>query len=93
MVVTTPVWQLREPIDRLVGAVLFVTAFSVTEAAHAGGYHIDEQDARATGRAGAVTANPGNASSIYYNPAGIATLRGLRIDAGEFAGSQQGGRA
>ena len=26
--------------------------------AHASGFHIDEQDARATGRAGAVTANP-----------------------------------
>jgi long-chain fatty acid transport protein len=50
--------------------------------AHASGFHIDEQDARATGRAGAVTANPGNASAIYYNPAGIAELRGLNLVGG-----------
>jgi long-chain fatty acid transport protein len=50
--------------------------------AEASGFHIDEQDARATGRAGAVTASPGNASAIYYNPAGIAELPGLELDAG-----------
>jgi long-chain fatty acid transport protein len=58
-------------------AVLFVGRY-----AHAGGYHVDEQDARATGRAGAVTANPFNASSIYYNPAGIAAIGGLEINVG-----------
>jgi long-chain fatty acid transport protein len=51
-------------------------------AAHASGFHIDEQDARATGRAGAITANPNNASTIYYNPAGVADLTGLHADAG-----------
>jgi len=50
--------------------------------AHASGFHIDEQDARATGRGGAVTANPGNASAIYYNPAGLAELRGLNLAGG-----------
>ncbi|HKO90430.1 MAG TPA: outer membrane protein transport protein, partial [Polyangiaceae bacterium] len=50
--------------------------------ARASGFHIDEQDARATGRSGAVTANPGNASAIYYNPAGIAELRGLNVAGG-----------
>jgi long-chain fatty acid transport protein len=53
-----------------------------TTRAHASGYHIDEQDARATGRAGAVIASPANASTIYYNPGGIGTLEGLHIDAG-----------
>lgn len=48
----------------------------------ASGFHVDEQDARATGRAGAVTANPENASAIHYNPAGIAGLDGLRVDLG-----------
>ena len=51
-------------------------------AAHASGFHIDEQDARATGRGGAITANPNNASTIYYNPAGVADLTGLHADAG-----------
>lgn len=50
--------------------------------AEASGFHIDEQDARATGRAGAVTASAQNASTIYYNPAGLAELDGLRLEAG-----------
>jgi long-chain fatty acid transport protein len=50
--------------------------------AEASGFHIDEQDARATGRAGAVTASARNAATIYYNPAGIAELDGLMLEAG-----------
>ncbi|HWO10675.1 MAG TPA: outer membrane protein transport protein [Polyangiaceae bacterium] len=50
--------------------------------ARASGFHIDEQDARATGRAGAVIASPKNASTIYYNPAGIGVLSGIHADAG-----------
>lgn len=50
--------------------------------AEASGFHIDEQDARATGRAGAVTASARNASTIYYNPAGIAELEGLDLEGG-----------
>jgi long-chain fatty acid transport protein len=50
--------------------------------ASASGFHIDEQDARATGRAGAVIASTNNASAIYYNPAGIAELDGVHIDIG-----------
>src|SRR4051794_2439569 len=50
--------------------------------AHASGFHIDEQDARATGRAGAVTASPVNASTIYYNPGGLGQLRGWHLDVG-----------
>ena len=52
------------------------------ERARASGFHIDEQDARSTARGGAVTANPTNASAIYYNPAGIGELTGLHIDLG-----------
>jgi long-chain fatty acid transport protein len=59
-----------------------VSVVLVAGVASAGGYHIDEQDARATGRAGAVTANPGNASAIYYNPGGVGTLEGIGIEAG-----------
>lgn len=50
--------------------------------ARASGFHIDEQDARATGRAGAVVASTNNASAIYYNSAGIAQLSGVRVDVG-----------
>jgi long-chain fatty acid transport protein len=65
----------------LVGGALAALG-SLPRDAHASGFHIDEQDARATGRAGAVTANPGNASAIYYNPAGIAELHGLNLAGG-----------
>jgi long-chain fatty acid transport protein len=63
----------------------FVTtlAFAVVPClAQASGFHIDEQDARATGRAGAVTASTDNPSAIYYNPAGIADLSGVQMSVG-----------
>jgi long-chain fatty acid transport protein len=50
--------------------------------AFASGFNIDEQDARATGRAGAVVASTNAPSSIYYNSAGIALSQGLGIDVG-----------
>jgi long-chain fatty acid transport protein len=52
------------------------------QSARASGFHIDEQDARATGRAGAVIASPTNASTIYYNPAGLGVLEGIHADIG-----------
>jgi long-chain fatty acid transport protein len=63
----------------LAAAVTFATA---SGRARAAGFHIDEQDARATGRAGAVIASPKNASTIYYNPAGLAVLEGVHADLG-----------
>ena len=60
-----------------------VVAIAVApSSARAAGFHIDEQDARSTGRAGAVTASPKNASAIYYNPAGIGVLDGVHVDVG-----------
>ncbi|MEO8177234.1 MAG: outer membrane protein transport protein [Deltaproteobacteria bacterium] len=50
--------------------------------AWASGFHVDEQDARATGRAGAVIAQGGNAAAIYYSPATIAELRGVQVQVG-----------
>src|SRR5215471_15323470 len=62
--------------------LLTASVVLVARVASASGYHIDEQDARATGRAGAVTANPANSSAIYYNPGGVGTLNGVGIEVG-----------
>lgn len=62
-----------------VGVALVLGGAVAPRLAHASGFHIDEQDARATGRAGAVTASTHNASAIYYNPAGIADLNGVQV--------------
>jgi long-chain fatty acid transport protein len=50
--------------------------------AYASGFHVDEQDARATGRAGAVTADPDGAAAVYYNPAAIAARESLDVEVG-----------
>lgn len=67
----------RDSARLLAALVLFVPG-----AALASGFHVDEQDARATGRAGAVVAHGGNAGAIYYNPAAIAELHGVQVQAG-----------
>jgi long-chain fatty acid transport protein len=66
----------------LLSAPAFLALVLLPAVARGSGFHIDEQDARATGRAGAVTANPTNASTIHYNPAGVADLEGFHVDAG-----------
>lgn len=50
--------------------------------ARAAGFQVDEHDAGATGRAGAVIASPRGASTVYYNPAGLAALSGVNVSAG-----------
>jgi long-chain fatty acid transport protein len=68
--------------DKLVALSALCVALGVTTRAEASGYHIDEQDARATGRAGAVIASPVNGSTIYYNPGGLGALQGFHVDVG-----------
>jgi long-chain fatty acid transport protein len=64
------------------GAAVISAWCMVAGRAQASGFNIDEQDTRAAARAGAVVASPGNASTIYYNPAGIAVLSGVQIQLG-----------
>ena len=61
----------------LAGLVLLVPGTSL-----ASGFHVDEQDAWATGRAGAVIAHAVNAAALYYNPAALAELHGVQVQAG-----------
>lgn len=71
--------QTRRFLLRSGGALCALLGSSQAQAA---GFHIDEQDARATGRAGAVIASASNPSAIYYNPAGLAELEGLQATLG-----------
>jgi long-chain fatty acid transport protein len=73
-----PVWtgQLLLRVASLVASLV------AAPVAQASGYHVDEQDSRATGRSGAVIARGVNASAVYYNPAGLAELHGLQVQAG-----------
>jgi long-chain fatty acid transport protein len=68
-----------------VAVVLLATSHAL-----ASGFHIDEQNARATGRGGAVKANPDSPSAIYYNPAGVAELKGLQLELGASLVSPRG---
>ena len=45
----------------------------------AGGLEIGDQGAKAAGRAGAFTVRADDPSALYYNPAGLARLRGTQV--------------
>lgn len=65
-------------LNRLIAAAVVV----VSTGAFAAGFRIDTQHARATGMGGAVSALVDDPSAVYYNPAGIAQGKGLRLSAG-----------
>jgi len=61
------------------------TLLLVSSPALAGGFAISEQDAAASGRAGTAISANGTASSLHYNPAGLAFLKGPAAQAGATA--------
>jgi long-chain fatty acid transport protein len=65
------------------GAMLALSAIAVSGAASAGGFYIQEQSAAGVGRAQAGNvAAADDASTIYYNPAGLTQLPGVQADQG-----------
>lgn len=66
-------------------ALAFTVALSLVPlAARANPVDMYGMGSRASALGGAVTADVGDTSAVYYNPAGLARLRGLRIDLGYF---------
>ena len=74
---------MRSRSNRTFGAVLAVSAVAVSGAASAGGFYIQEQSAAGVGRAQAGNvAAADDASTIYFNPAGLTELDGLQVAGG-----------
>lgn len=65
-------------IIRILATFMVMTAIIVS-AASAGGYQINEQNARAMGFAGAFVAQASDASAVYFNPAGLAFQKGWKV--------------
>lgn len=61
---------------------IFVTLLALNTGIFASGFQINEHGARAMAMAGAFTGLATDASTIYYNPAGLTNLRGTNILAG-----------
>ena len=71
---------MRRHISHLAVAALLVAGLGFEiPTAHAGGFEIGDQGARAMGRAGAFAVRADDLSAIEYNPAGLARLRGTRF--------------
>lgn len=65
---------------KITATVCLILLSSAT--AHASGFSIYEASVRANGMLGAFSAYADHVSTIYYNPAGLAELDGLRISGG-----------
>lgn len=57
-------------------------AIALPSAAWAAGFQINEHNAKATSRAGAVAATVDDPSAIFYNPAGLASIKGTEVTLG-----------
>jgi long-chain fatty acid transport protein len=69
--------------DRGLAAMLALSAIAASGAASGAGFYIQEQSAASAGRAHAGNvAAADDASTIYYNPAGLTQLPGIQLDQG-----------
>lgn len=70
---------------RSVGHWLGLAPLLLPLALSAGGFRLPDQDAFATARGEAFVATADNASAVYYNPAGLAHLRGHQVRGGAYS--------
>ena len=72
---------------RVLRALLALPLLALSASAHASGFAIESQGARAMGFAGAYVAQAADPSAIFYNAAGIGFLKGKQFyGGGAFAG-------
>ncbi len=69
-------------VERILQAAALFALCLVSANARAAGFGLNEHGAKAMGMAGAYTAIADTPSSIFFNPAGLATLSGLQLEAG-----------
>ena len=67
---------------RVLRALLALPLLALPVSAHASGFAIESQGARAMGFAGAYVAQAADPSAIYYNAAGIGFLKGKQLYVG-----------
>jgi len=89
-------------VNKTVKAALFLIIISnmFCSSGYPAGFMIYSQDAAATAMANAVTAIPANASTVFYNPAGMNKLEGTQLRSGfqlvfpntSFRGAESGER-
>jgi long-chain fatty acid transport protein len=68
---------LKNITNRLIGII--VLSALVVGVMFAGGYQLNEQNARAVGMGGAFVATASDPSAIYFNPAGLAFQSGINV--------------
>jgi len=68
---------LRNITNRLIGII--VLSALIVGIMFAGGYQLNEQNARAVGMGGAFVATASDPSAIYFNPAGLAFQSGINV--------------
>src|SRR5271154_5158558 len=74
---------MSQQANRGFGVMLALSAIAVSGVASAGGFYIQEQSAAGVGRAQAGNvAAADDASTIYFNPAGMTQLPGVQLDNG-----------
>jgi len=73
---------MAAPVNRVVPTVAFAVAMALAGSAHASGFAQNTQSARAAAMAGAFTGVADSAAANFYNPAGLANLRGLNLEVG-----------
>lgn len=68
---------------KLISAAAVLAALGLSNRAQAAGYQLDTQSGRSTGMVSALTAGDDDASSVLFNPAGLAQIKHFDLEVGD----------